>query len=265
MTSLAAPLTRLHWHHPEWVIAVVAAAGSLVLVAPLANDPRLLVHGPEHHGVGALAVNNAAMACAMMAPLITTRVHDVAVSALWARRYRAALGYMTGYVVVWTVVGAAMMLGGHVMEIGLGRFPVVVIAAALAVAVAATEVHRRQLRRCHASRPLALTGWRADRDCLDEGVRMAGRCVATTWSLMLFVMVQQGLLVMAVATVVMVMERRMLLSPRRIQWWTIGVGALGVVLTAGSIVAAGDSLMMPSMDMHHGQAPWGVGHHLVER
>jgi Predicted metal-binding integral membrane protein (DUF2182) len=239
VATAPATLTRLHWHHPEWVAIGAAVVGWLALLGAFATEPALLLGHAKHHGWDDALAHSAVMTLAMMAPLVLTQVHEVAVSSLWRRRYRGAAGYLAGYVAAWTVAGAAMMLAAQTLGTAVGRLAAVAAAAAVALAVAATEDHRRRLRRCHASRPLAIAGWRADRDCVDEGVRMAGRCIATTWALMMAVMVQHGLLVGAAATAVMVVERRMVLTPRGIVGWTAAVGTCAVLLTALGTLTSG--------------------------
>ena len=51
------------------------------------------------------------MTAAMMTPLVLGQAHDLAVASLWRRRYRAVIGYLVGYLLAWTVLGAVTMLG----------------------------------------------------------------------------------------------------------------------------------------------------------
>ncbi len=231
MSTATVPLVRVHWHHPEWVAVAVATVGWLGLAALATGEPSALWVGTHRAGAGLLA-HAALMAAAMMAPLVTDQVHHLAVSSLWSRRYRAVVGYLTGYLAVWSVVGAVIMTGLHAVRPWVGALPLVAVTGAVAVVVAGTEGHLRRLRRCGAGRPLALAGWRADRDCVVAGVQMAGRCVATTWAVMLAVMAQGGLLVLAAATVLLVLERRGVVPERRLVPWTLAVAAAAVVLSA---------------------------------
>ena len=211
-------------------MAVVAIFGWAALVAPPASGPTLVVPGTHHLGPGVLGPATV-MAAAMMAPLVLTPAHELAVSSLWHRRYQAVMVYLVGYLAGWTLMGAVMMTGLHLLRGSVGALPLVTVTGVAAVGIAATEAHRRRLRRCGATRPLALAGWRADRDCLDEGVQMAGRCVATTWALMLAVMAQGGLFAIAAGTVLMVAERRGLVPERRLARWTLLVAVFAVLLT----------------------------------
>lgn len=248
MTTVA-PLVRVHWHHPEWVAVAVATGGWLVLLAAVAGEPSALVRGTHHADIGVLG-QAAVMAGAVMAPLVVAQSHDLAVSSLWPRRYRAVMGYLAGYLAVWTVVSALMMTGIHVVVPRVGALPLVAVTGALAVGVAASEEHRRRLRRCGATRPLALAGWRADRDCVDAGVRMAGRCLATTWALMLAMMAQGGLLVLVAGTLLMLAERRGLVPERRLVRWTLALAVAAVLFTAGGLWS--ESVTGLPVDSHAG-------------
>ncbi|MDL9938659.1 DUF2182 domain-containing protein [Gordonia sp. ABSL1-1] len=239
------PLTQLHWHHPEWPVYVVAQFGWLVMLVPLVGNPGLMTHGSAHPGVIGLAIGAVAMSCAMMAPLVLDRCHHLAVSSLWTRRYRAIGAYLVGYLGVWAVVGCAMVGIGHLAASVFGRIPVVATAALVAIGVASGDGHRRRLARCSATRPLALSGWRADRDCVVAGVAMAGRCVATSWALMLLAMVQHGLIVAVLAAAVVLGERRGPLTHRSAWWCTVGVGILATVLTLSAYGAGIGALPQP--------------------
>ncbi len=250
MTTAPATLTRVHRHRPEWPVAVVAATGWVALVAAVPVDPSRLLRGPTEHDATALLTHAAVMSAAMMAPLALAPAHELAVSSLWRRRYRAVALLLVGYLGVWVAVGAGMMLGAPRLVLLVGAVPAVAGAAALAVVVARSRDHLVRLRRCGATRPLALAGRRADRDCLDAGLRLGARCVATSWAAMLLVMTQGGVLVVAAGTVVMVLERRGVLRPERAARWTGAVGLLAVVVTAGSLPGA--AVLGPPTDPHAG-------------
>lgn len=234
-TATVSRATQVHWHHPEWVAVAVAGAGWLALAFSATTHPSLVVGGWEHHGVVSALTHAVVMAEAMMALLVVDGVRRIAVHSFWDRRYRAAAAYLAGYLATWALLGWALMLVSGWAIARLGWIPCLVAGWSLAVAVSTTQGHRRRLRRCQASRPLALRGRRADVDCVREGVAMAGRCFAVTWALMLAVTVQHGLVVMAAATVLMVRERRLVLSGDRL---TAATFALGVAATGLSVAAA---------------------------
>lgn len=224
MTSLA---VRTHWHHPEWVGLAVTVAGWLGLAGAAATEPGLLVGMHEHHTPAQALEHSAVMAAAMMTPLVLDQVRHVAVSSLWRRRYRAVLGFLAGYLGVWTVAGAALLLAGVGLTSVVGWVPALVGSFVLAVAVTRSPGHARLLRQCWATRPLAVTGWRADRDCARYGASAAYPCLAVTAPLMFAVMLDHGLLAMAGATAITVAERRR--PPReagRLAPWVAALGAL---------------------------------------
>ena len=157
-------------------------------------------------------------------------------SSLWPRRYRAVVGYLVGYLVVWTLdAGALMMTGLHVVLPWVGALPLVAVCGAAALVVATTRITVGASAGAASHGQLALTGWRADRDCVEDGVRMAGRCVATTWALMLTVMAQGGLLAVAAGMAFMVAERRGLVAEQRLVRWTLAVAVVAVLLAAGAL------------------------------
>jgi predicted metal-binding integral membrane protein DUF2182 len=209
-------LTRTHWHHPEWCAIAVAAGGWLLLVAAAATDPAMIVGTLEMHAPTEALVHAAIMAAAMMAPLVLDQVNHVAVSSLWQRRYRAAACYLSGYLGVWTAVAATMMvIGSRAAEL-IGWRTALAAAFALAVASVASSQRRFRVRQCWETRPMAVQGWPADRDCALLGVQMARRCLAASWPLMLAVTVQHGLLAMAAATALTLSERQGRLRQRQV-------------------------------------------------
>lgn len=226
------PLTRrILWFHPEWVALAVAATGWLGLVAALTFDPGLALGTPKRHSATEVLAHSAGMTQAMMAPLVLGQVSRVAAFSLWERRYRSAAAYLVGYLGAWTALGAMLMVLGATLVASLGWPVAVLLTAGVAVAVSSTADHRRRLRRCQSTRPLALHGRRADVDCVREGVAMAGRCAATTVALMLMVSVQHGVAVMAAATALMLTERLLLVRPRALVAWTAALGVLASALT----------------------------------
>ena len=235
MTAPAPPLTRVHWHHPEWPALTLSAACWLGLLVAVPADPTLLLRGSHPGGGPSTVAHVVVMTVAMMAPLVLTAAHDLAVGSLWRRRYRSVVLYLVGYLGSWVLVATMMVLGVHWARSVLGPLGVVAVTAAGAAVVARTHDHVVRLRRCGAGRPLALTGWAADRDCLDAGVRMSGRCVATSWALMLVLVAQGGLFVMVAGTALLLAERRGLISDRRLVHWTVAVGVLGALATASGV------------------------------
>jgi hypothetical protein len=108
-------------------------------------------------------------------------------------------------------------------------------AASFVVASLATQStsHARWLRQCWATRPLSISGWRADLDALRFGVSTALPCVIVTAPLMWAATVSNSLVVMAAVTAVMVLERRR--PPREARRLVPSVVAIGsAALLVGS-------------------------------
>ena len=249
MTLAPHPLTRVHWHHPEWVAMVVAASGWLAVSVPAATEPALLLRSVHASGVAVLA-HAALMAAAMMGPLVLANVHDLAGSSLWRRRYRAVLAYLAGYLGLWTVVGAAMMLALDAVLPITGPVPLVVVLGAVVVLFAGSAAHRRHLRRCSATRPLVLTGWRADRDCVEEGIRTGWQCVQASWPVMLAVMASGGLLVLAAGAAYLFAERSGRIRDQRLTPWALALVEAAVLAALAAHALSMSGVPLPAHTGH---------------
>ncbi|WP_370619475.1 DUF2182 domain-containing protein [Mumia qirimensis] len=246
--STATFVVRTHWYHPEWCAVVISAAAWAGLLVVAAGEPgRLLgsaeVHPPLHAGAHA-----AVMAAAMMVPFVLPQVAHVAQSSFWSRRYRAALGYLVGYLVVWTLVATASIVLGGLLVSAIGWRPAIVAGFAVAVSAYLLPARRRLVRQCAMTVPLAPRGWKADRDCVLYGVATARRCVATCWVVMTAVMIGHGLIAMAAATVLGVVERRRGGTVPRVEGALVVVG-LGLLSFALSYGVGGSS--SPGVPVEH--------------
>jgi hypothetical protein len=240
--TAAATLVRTHWHRPEWCAVALAAGGWLALLAAARHEPGHLLGSDAVHGPGAAVSHAAVMSVAMMAPLVLDQVNHVATFSLWRRRYRAAAGYLLGYLGTWTVVMAGIVLAGGALSSAIGWRAAIALGFSIAIVAVFSHGRQRRLRQCSMTMPLALDGWRADRDCLWFGLATARRCVVTCWPLMVAVMIDHGVLVMAAGTAIPIAERRLgNVRPRSI---AAAIAALAVValglaaLVPGSASAA---------------------------
>lgn len=211
-TALGSAVTRMHWRHPEWCAVAVSAIGWLGLLASAPPGPVALSGAHASPLPTGVLGHAALMATAMMAPQVLDQVHRVATFSLWPRRYRAAAGFLLGYLGVWTLVGALMIVAASGVAGTIGVRPAIVTGFAVAVAAALTPGRRRRLRQCLSTRPLAPRGWRADRDTVVHGGQVGCRSVVSCWSLMLATTVTHSLVVMAAATLIAYAEVR---SPQR--------------------------------------------------
>ncbi|HEX8391996.1 MAG TPA: DUF2182 domain-containing protein, partial [Longimicrobium sp.] len=182
--------------HPEWWTVLAAAAGWAALaLIPHAHAHAQAAHEHAGHahmqhdgaaaggGAGMYALRAGVMTIAMMLPLALTNVRHAASSRSGLRRHVAIAGFVAGFLVVWTPV----QMGIDAAAVALGSRAGWIAVLAIAVAAAVWELapgRRERLLRCHATTPLAATGWRADADCLRYGVVTGRHCVASCWALM---------------------------------------------------------------------------------
>lgn len=248
---MTAFVVRTHWYHPEWP-AVVLAAGAWAALGVVALDEpgRLLGSGEVHPPLHALT-HASVMVVAMMVPNVSDQVQHVAQFSLWSRRYRAVVGYLVGYVGLWVPAAAGSIVAGGLLVSALGWRPAIVVGFVAAVASYAAPARRRLVRRCAMTMPLAPQGWRADRDCVRFGMATARRCIATCWVLMTAVMIGHGLVVMAVATLLGVAERRRGGAVARVDGAlvVVGLGLLTLALSYG-VVPGGAPADVP-VEHHH--------------
>ena len=170
MTAIAiAPARRLLVRRPEaWLYGFAAFAWLVLVLAAPGGGGHV---GHAHPGAEAGTVAGAwpmwgAMVVAMMLPVVAPAARQVALRSLWHRRHRALAGFVLGYLAVWLAVGGVF--------VAVVRVPLAIVLLAAALWQVA-PARRRAMRRCGALPPCALR----DRDCVEAGVRLGGRCVFT--------------------------------------------------------------------------------------
>jgi predicted metal-binding membrane protein len=207
-------LSRFAAWHPEWPVAVLAAAAWLALIAIHRGGDTAHHHaGMPAGGPGPLAEMGhwALMTVATMVPAALPAIGFVALNSLAARRGRAMALATAAYVAVWLPFGAAALALRHLAVDRAGIPPAAVFAALIAVAAAwqGTRAKRRAVLACGATVALPPRGARADLACLRFGLRHGRRCVRSCWALMLVMAAAAGvgaLLLMAGMTVLTVAE-----------------------------------------------------------
>ncbi|GGP25116.1 copper chaperone [Silvimonas amylolytica] len=176
---------RLAWH-PEWFALVLCLAAWSVLLAGAGGAmPALALctargvvpgHTPPTVAGGVL------MLLAMMAPRWLMPLRHVAFRSLRSRRGRAMALFVLGWLMIW-------LLPAWPIGLLLVRFEAPPAAVMMLFVLAAvwqlTPQRHRALLRCHRTRPLALTGWRADTDCLRFGAQQGVDCLISCGPLML--------------------------------------------------------------------------------
>jgi Predicted metal-binding integral membrane protein (DUF2182) len=228
-----------------WVFALAAVGGvALVLVHLTRHDHATQVYSFGHGHVEATTLLGSwtgwmLMVLAMMLPVIAPQARQVALQSLWSRRHRAMAGYLAGYVVVWAVLGIAVLAVLH--GAGVADPPATVLVAALLIAAGwQTSRPRRQiLRRCGVLRLGAPRGWAAARDCTTLGLRAGLRCVVTCGPAMVaMAMAHHNLILVAAVLVLMLTERARGPNPTRRAgrpleaWCLAGFAAVTGITTA---------------------------------
>jgi predicted metal-binding membrane protein len=257
MRAAAAAIRNLA-EGPDWPLLAVAGLAWAILLAaeqipgapPICAaagvDPVAMAHfwlfSMAGWG-GPVAVFAAliAMPVAMTAPLLQTPLGHVRRSALYERRARAVVLFLTGHLSVWAVTAAALMGLGF----GLGSlvsFPI----AATGVAIAAglvwqgTPYKLIARNRTHVRLPLPACGAQADAAALRYGARSAAFCAASCWPLMLAPMTtgRAHLAMMAAAAALMLCERTARPIGAVLRWRWIGAGlAVGTCVVTGLLVS----------------------------
>ena len=178
-------LRRLLARQPQiWLYGVAVAAGMAVvaLTAYHQADERPGAGGAGWPGPSPLTEawgGWMAMVVAMMLPVVAPQARHMAVRSLRRRRHRAMAGFLAGYLAVWALIGAAIVVVLH--GAGLAHPPAGLAVAALfgAALWQVAEPRRRVLRRCGALRLGAPKGFAADRACAAAGWRTGLLCAFT--------------------------------------------------------------------------------------
>lgn len=170
---------------PEvWVYALAVVAAALLLAeAARSASPA----APFEDGTSWLVAWSGwmLMVLAMMLPVIAPHARQAAMLSLWRRRHRAMVGYLSGYLAVWAVVGVGIVGALHGTQ--QPHPPVgVTVATLLGAALWQTSRPRRRImRRCGSVQIGAAQGHAADRDCAAAGWRAGLLCALTCGPVML--------------------------------------------------------------------------------
>ena len=186
---------RLRWNHPEWTLAAVATAAWVLIftTAGAVGGPPASGALHTHHGLAIVddraphvmsAAHWSLMVVAMMLPTILPAARLIALTGAWKRRQRGPALFSLGFLTVWVVVGLlATVILRHIAPALHGRWP---LAGALVLAALweLTIWKPRYLRACHRHPPVPPRGWKADRACVQRGMRNAVSCVGACWAIM---------------------------------------------------------------------------------
>ena len=154
----------------------------------------------------------------VMLPLLTAPLAQfVSARSFASRRVRGVALSLASVFIVWLLVGVATLPLEAAAATGRrGHALAGALAFVLAAAWQLTPCKRAALRRCARTQPLSAAGWRADRDCIVFGLRYAGGCVQSCWAMMLACALVSHALVPLLAMLLVGVEERSTVEPRRV-------------------------------------------------
>ncbi|WP_210481121.1 DUF2182 domain-containing protein [Naasia sp. SYSU D00948] len=208
-----------------WAVMVWSTIGAAASHAEFRALPGAVVasslHPTSHvHGGAATPVAFVmwvAMVLAMSPLLLAREVDRVRLSSLRRRRGSIVTVWLTGYVVIWLLAGAAVVpfvawLGTDV-RLAWG-------AVALVALWHCSPLRQRFLNACHRAASLRSFGVAAYRDALRDGFATGGACAAVCGPLMVTVLLAADihLVAMAAATLALTVERYL---PARTPRWRL--------------------------------------------
>lgn len=196
---------RLAWR-PEWPFVLLTVGAWTVLVvahhtltaSSASGADGLTTYSCALGGDGVVTAKRAStlgalsgwtlMSVAMMVPASLPAVRFVGLNSIRPRRRHAMAVFVVAYLAVWLAFGAALLVVFSRADAPNDSTPV---AAALLAAAGwqLTPWKRRAVLTCPRTVPLPPCGLRADVACARFGVRHAARCVASTWPLMLLMVI----------------------------------------------------------------------------
>ncbi|TMQ20748.1 MAG: DUF2182 domain-containing protein [Deltaproteobacteria bacterium] len=208
---LALALAVLSW---GWMLAHAMVARRFACCAPAPAWPEDLLAW-------------LAMIAAMMLPTKLAQLRDVAARSYRARRVRAAVAYVLGYLAWWLALGIAACLARQ-----LGVLPGATACALFAAAWVLVPARALWRRRCHRRIPLHPTTWRADLSAFHHGAAHGAPCAAMCWPMMIACAAANHHVAMMLACTVLVMFEARMLRPRRgpIIVGTLAIAALTLAL-----------------------------------
>lgn len=274
MTAVPAAgrLTRVRWSHPEWTVALAAAAAWVLLAelhrrgwgpfghqaAPAAGPAGIpgavpagheAMHHAGHQAAAAAPVAAGApatgwlaaqggwllMAAAMMLPPALPAVRRVAMDSKWRRRQRTGALFILAYLAVWGLFGLLAVSAARWAGLPAGASWPLAATLVLAAAWELTPSKRRWLRASHRSPALPPDGRKADLGCVAAGLRYGGACVGACWALMLPMAVagHAGLALMAVLTAVATAEEVLVKGTRLTRAAALALLAAAALATIG--------------------------------
>jgi predicted metal-binding membrane protein len=191
----ASRLKRLAWRYPQWWLFPISLCAWIAIgLHTFSTGTEMDSAHRHHHGTSSMTMSWTSEYCwmlmvaAMMLPLISDSVRNVAARSLWSRRQRAIVGCLLGYLSVWLAAGIviSLLLTFLRSEVWFDPRAAMTVSFILAVAWHAIPIKKRALIACHRTRPIAPEGMQANLDCLRYGTMIGGSCLLNCWAWMLF-------------------------------------------------------------------------------
>jgi predicted metal-binding membrane protein len=251
-------IRRTIWRHPEWTAACLAVAAWLTLSiqSNTTNSPAHVLNMPSMPGMemetaapgeagNAFTIHFSlswiagwiVMVTAMMVPATLPTIRHLALTSLWKRRPWTVALFLAGYLAVWTVFGIGAI--GFVAVLrrlaDVGAPPIVAASLVAAAAWQLTPWKRQSLIARHLVAPPPPRGRKADRACVNAGIRHALWCVVGCWGVMLAMtlMTDIRLVVVAMLTFLTVVENVLARGTR------LALPTAATIVAAAIAVAAG--------------------------
>ena len=183
-------------------------------------------------GAGVLLV----MIGAMMLPLAAPAARQVARTAFWKRRQRAAACYVLGFAAVWTAFGLALFAA----QAALAPAPSAGWVAATAAGAAVwqgSRLRRRAAIRCGSRPALPQRGWRATRHAVQAGGAFGVRCLVLCAPAMAIMAVSHQLFLMCALFAVQLYEWRRGASPFAERRWQAPAAAYAAIAALAALAA----------------------------
>ncbi|WP_300664483.1 DUF2182 domain-containing protein [Fluviicola sp.] len=155
------------------------------------------------------------MICAMMFPLLKRPVRHVAFSVQKRNRETGILLFLTGYILVWSLVGIVFhsipiltefIAGNHQLPI---NFNFLAGTCFLFAAIISWLPNRRvTLMKCELTMPIRLHGWNFLKDSVTYGMKIGIICLQMCWMIMIGLMlIHHSIFIMLAASFILVTER----------------------------------------------------------
>ncbi|MEO1022547.1 MAG: DUF2182 domain-containing protein [Bacteroidota bacterium] len=159
------------------------------------------------------------MLLAMMMPKLIAPVQYIYERTFKRKRFRAAVLFLTGYILVWGVAGVVITILIQTLKLRMpGSFAPAILGGLIAIVWQCSPAKQFFLNRGHYHRPIAAFGWAASRDVGLFGVMHGVWCVGSGWAIMLFPMLLPYGHHIAMMVVALIMVSEHMEQPQAPRW-----------------------------------------------